>query len=198
MQQVLDDDRGISPMALHDGLMHSGLTPAELARRSGVSRALLRDYMLGAKQPSVPQLRRILRAAGLDLTVQLAPRYVPLSLARLAEELPGSHGERRWRLLQEFLRGYHEADDRAILLSEEPRPVNPEWDALLGGLAEHLVACDRLPLPAWSAAPNRFLTGWWFARATDRDARSDALATTPAAVAGRGVWVSRGWLERTA
>lgn len=154
--------------------------------------------MLGGKQPTVPQLRRILRAAGLELTLQLTPRYVPLSLAGLAEELQSSHGERRWRLLQEFLRGYREADDRAALLTEEPPPINPEWDALLGGLAEHLAARDGLPLPSWSTASIRFLPGWWFARATDRDGRSDALATTPAAVAGRGVWLGRGWLERTA
>lgn len=192
------DDRAVSSTVLRDGLLRSGLTAAQLARRAGVSRALLRDYLLGAKQPTVPQLRRILGAAGLELTLQLTPRYVPLSLARLAEELQKTDGERRWRLLQEFLRGYREADERGALLAEEPPAISPEWDALLGGLAEHLADHDGLPLPAWCTAPVRFLPGWWFARAADRDARSDALATTPAAVAGRGVWVSRGWLERTA
>jgi transcriptional regulator with XRE-family HTH domain len=47
----------------------SGLTQAELARRSGLQPSVLSAYEHGRRQPSVSALARVARAAGLDLTV---------------------------------------------------------------------------------------------------------------------------------
>jgi transcriptional regulator with XRE-family HTH domain len=49
----------------------SGLTQAELARRTGMPRSVLSAYEHGRRQPSVAALARIATAAGFDL--QLAP-----------------------------------------------------------------------------------------------------------------------------
>lgn len=63
----------LAATALTEALERSGLTQAQLAERAGVSRALVRNYLRGAHQPSVPQLDRLLRAAGQQLEVTVRP-----------------------------------------------------------------------------------------------------------------------------
>lgn len=55
--------------ARHD----AGLSQRELARRAGTSQATLSAYEAGRKSPSFDTLVRIIRAAGRDLRIQLAP-----------------------------------------------------------------------------------------------------------------------------
>jgi len=76
--------------------LQSGLTQAELARRSGLPRSVLSTYEHGHRQPSVAALARIAAAAGVEL--QLAPRAdravaehagkVLSQVLDLAEQLP--------------------------------------------------------------------------------------------------------------
>jgi transcriptional regulator with XRE-family HTH domain len=47
----------------------SGLTQAELARRSGLQSSVLSAYEHGRRQPSVSALARIARAGGLELEI---------------------------------------------------------------------------------------------------------------------------------
>jgi transcriptional regulator with XRE-family HTH domain len=47
----------------------SGLSQAELARRSGIQGSVLSAYEHGRRQPSAAALARIARSAGLELTV---------------------------------------------------------------------------------------------------------------------------------
>jgi transcriptional regulator with XRE-family HTH domain len=47
----------------------SGLTQAELARRSGLQPSVLSAYEHGRRQPSVSALARVARAAGLELEI---------------------------------------------------------------------------------------------------------------------------------
>lgn len=47
----------------------SGLSQAELARRTGIQSSVLSAYEHGRRQPSVSALARIARAAGLELAV---------------------------------------------------------------------------------------------------------------------------------
>jgi hypothetical protein len=47
----------------------SGLSQAELARRSGLQASVLSAYERGRRQPSVAAMARIARAAGLELEI---------------------------------------------------------------------------------------------------------------------------------
>lgn len=52
----------------------SGLTQAELARRSGIAAPTISAYESGRRDPSVTNLLRLLDAAGLDLALQESER----------------------------------------------------------------------------------------------------------------------------
>lgn len=60
----------------------SGLSQAELARRAGMGRSLVSDYVRGVKEPGLSQLQRMAGAAGLDAQVVLSSR-----IAHAAERL---------------------------------------------------------------------------------------------------------------
>jgi transcriptional regulator with XRE-family HTH domain len=51
----------------------SGLSQRELSRRAGVSRTTVVEIESGARDPGVDTLRAVLRGAGMDLDVRLAP-----------------------------------------------------------------------------------------------------------------------------
>jgi DNA-binding phage protein len=58
---------------LQEAQRRSGLTPSAWATKAGMSRALLHNYLRGRHQPSLPQLDRLLRAAGQELRVDVRP-----------------------------------------------------------------------------------------------------------------------------
>ena len=51
----------------------AGLTQAALAARAGVSQPVIAAYERGRREPSVPMLAKLVRAAGFDLDVALVP-----------------------------------------------------------------------------------------------------------------------------
>ena len=51
----------------------AGLTQAELAARAGVPASMISAYECDRRQPTLATLLRLLRAAGFDLRLQLAP-----------------------------------------------------------------------------------------------------------------------------
>jgi hypothetical protein len=123
------------------------------------------------------------------------PSYRPASLNDLARWLTGANENERWRMVAEFLEEYrHEpAGQRLALLSEEPALTgDTNWDAFLGGLAEHLAAKDRHAPPDWSEA--RILPRFWFPFNTAA-ARVDAFVHAPAAFRRRGVFIAASELE---
>lgn len=61
-----------------DLLDQSGLTKSGLAGASGVSRALLDEYLKGARQPSLGQVARLAAAAGVDLEISVRPKPKPV------------------------------------------------------------------------------------------------------------------------
>jgi transcriptional regulator with XRE-family HTH domain len=64
---VLDADQKAAGDLLAQIRRTTGLSQAELARRSGMDRSVLNAYEHGRRQPSVAALTRIARAAGLEL-----------------------------------------------------------------------------------------------------------------------------------
>lgn len=196
-----DAERRIAASTLEEAMYRAEVSASGLAARAGVSRALVRDYLRGAKQPSVAQLARLVRSLGLEPVVDLVPAYRAMTLRGLGDHLVDDVDEtRRWRLLQEFLRGYGEEGGAAqeTLIAERPPLVDPRWDALLGGVAEHLAFHGRMPVPAWALTPDRFLDRWWFPGAVDAEGRTWRMMSAPAALAARGVWLDRAALARAA
>jgi len=67
--------------AIEEILQRSGLTKSELSARSGVSRALLDDYLKGRRRPAVAQLERLGTAAGLRMDITWRPLAEPDGIA---------------------------------------------------------------------------------------------------------------------
>ncbi|MDQ2846497.1 MAG: helix-turn-helix transcriptional regulator [Actinomycetota bacterium] len=65
--------------AIRDLVEESGLRKSDVCRRSGVSRALLDDYLAGRKEPSLRQLKRVADALDLRLEIRIGPRVRPIS-----------------------------------------------------------------------------------------------------------------------
>lgn len=53
--------------------LKAGVTQAELARRAGVPTTMVSAYERGRRQPTLATLQRLLRAAGYELRMHLAP-----------------------------------------------------------------------------------------------------------------------------
>jgi transcriptional regulator with XRE-family HTH domain len=64
----------------------AGLTQAELARRAGTSQPVISAYEHGRRDPSIETLRRLLRAAGAELELAIAPRRPELPAATDVDE----------------------------------------------------------------------------------------------------------------
>ncbi len=54
-----------------DARRRASLTQVELARRSGVAKSVISAYESGSRQPSLPTLKRLVTATGLQLSVSL-------------------------------------------------------------------------------------------------------------------------------
>lgn len=119
-----------------------------------------------------------------------APRYEPMTLARLSTLLADAEGPLRWRFLAEFLEefSWETPVERLRLLTDIPSATGDErWDALLAALAEHLAARDGRGAPEWVGF--RPLKRLWFPFNTPA-ARADAIVHAPAAFRSRGVYLS--------
>lgn len=90
-----------------------------------------------------------------------------------------------------------------VPVSERPslvtdRPVDLADDvaqAYLGALAEHTCAAAGVAAPAWATKPDRFLDRLWFGTDTP-GLEAWCLVESPAAFRRRGLFITRGRLER--
>ena len=72
MVAVSNHSEAVAAELIRELRRDSGLTQAELARRTGLQRSVLSAYEHGHRQPSVAALARIAAAAGVEL--RLEPR----------------------------------------------------------------------------------------------------------------------------
>jgi hypothetical protein len=86
--------------------------------------------------------------------------------------------------------------EQPALVSDRPADVADEVaQAYLGALAEHSCAAAGVAAPVWALAPDRFLDRVWFG--TDRAGlEAWCLVESPAAFRRRGLFVTRGRLQR--
>ncbi len=87
-------------------------------------------------------------------------------------------------------------DLRQRAIEARPAPTgDAAADAFLGALAEHLAAAHDLTRPAWAVEPGRFLDRFWFVSDVP-GFRALAIAQSPAAFRRRGIFISKGALQR--
>jgi hypothetical protein len=86
--------------------------------------------------------------------------------------------------------------DRVALVAERPVTVSDDVaQAYLGALAEHTCSAIGAGPPSWAIEADRFLPRMWFG--TDRPGlEAWCLVESPAAFRRRGLFVTRGRLER--
>lgn len=104
---------------LADARARARLTQAELARRANTTQSAVSAYESGARTPSVPTLRRLLQAAGLDLsTIPVVP-----SLRTLLDEhhdeitrIAAHRGARNVRVFGSVARGEEDTTSDIDLL----------------------------------------------------------------------------------
>ncbi len=113
--------------------------------------------------------------------------HVAVEIGRcLAASPPDRHESFRW--VTGFIADFDRAPAPEMVAEEPGSTADPRWDALLAATAEHVCYHHGLPVPAWSAAPGRFLERWWFV-SPYRSVHASAMVATPAAFANRGVFL---------
>lgn len=88
---------------IREARRRAGLSQVELGRRAGVTQSVVSAYESGARQPSLPTLERLVRAAGsdLDITVHQHRRRT-----RADDETPGQKLLRHRRTVKDILGRY--------------------------------------------------------------------------------------------
>ena len=201
---MLLSDRSTLVVMMRDDLrsvrQRQGYTLRELAALAGTSAATLHAYEHGHKWPGWPTFERIVRAAGFQPVIELvrAPGPASYPVAALVDDIRGAVDADRLRLVVEFVDRWNEtADDcRTALVHDDPGQCGDRrWDALVGGLVEHLAWHSGLRAPGWVGDASRFLeTRWW---PVDLPiVRIWAMSSASASLARRGVMLSREDLER--
>lgn len=171
----------------------AGLTQAQLGDLAGTSQSAIAAYEAGDREPTVPVLQRMVRAAGHLLKVETEADPTLFRLSDLAGAIANTDAEsRRMRLVFEFLRGAAEdGHPLRLLVAAEPGPTGDvRFDALLGAIAEDLCVHAGVVPPAWVHDAGRFLIRpWWVADLPS--ARANALVHAPASYRRRGVMIDR-------
>jgi transcriptional regulator with XRE-family HTH domain len=182
----------------------SGLTQAELARRSGTSQPTLATYESGRAVPRLDTLARLFKHSGHELVLSLTPqvRRGAVSIRQVAEEIhsivteEGTSGA--WRRLLDFVddfRGSSTAGQRWLVEEAAPLSGDARFDAAIAGIVDLLCTEVHIDPPAWTGQPQRFSEPWWFVSGL-RNFEAMAMRDTPVALARHGVFVNEGAFDR--
>lgn len=170
----------------------AGLSLRRLAARARTSAATLSRYESGKIDPTVGTLNRILEACTRRTRRWASLAALGVALGSRSRDEP----DEIWRLVGEFLDDDKGADDEefASSLLDPPLPTGKQWaDALVSAVGEFLSVERRMAPPPWIQAPIEVVP-WWFV-AGDRFAPR-ALVESPPSFARRGIFITRGALER--
>ncbi len=96
----------------------------------------------------------------------------------------------RLRLVRQFLMDASRGDVAAMVAQPPMTSGSLQWDALLAGIAEFAAHQAKVPVPQWTSTEDKFLSTWWFLMPF-KSLHGIAMAETPAALANRGVFLSR-------
>ena len=97
----------------------------------------------------------------------------------------------RMRIVLDFIDGCNDMSicDRQALIDDEPQPFDPNWDAFLAALADHVAFEGALRQPRWAEGEGRFLAAFWFPVDLP-SVRPEALATSPATFMRHGILIT--------
>ena len=172
----------------------SGLTQAQMAKIAKTTQSAIAAYEAGRREPTVPVLQRMLEATGHNLVIAFEADeniYRIADLARDIRKTPAKNGERRLRLVFEFLRDVNESQQLSLRFAVEPMATGDRrLDALLAAITEDSCVRGGVAPPSWVFANKRFLDeAWWVSNL--KSARAQALVNTPASFRRRGVMIDR-------
>jgi transcriptional regulator with XRE-family HTH domain len=172
----------------------SGLTQAQMARIAKTTQSAIAAYEAGRREPTVPVLQRMLEATGHNLVIAFEADeniYRIADLARDIRKTPAKNGERRLRLVFEFLRDVNESQQLSLRFAVEPMATGDRrLDALLAAITEDSCVRGGVAPPSWVFANKRFLDeAWWVSNL--KSARVQALVNAPASFRRRGVMIDR-------
>ena len=172
----------------------SGLTQAQMAKIAKTTQSAIAAYEAGRREPTVPVLQRMLEATGHNLVIAFEADeniYRIADLARDIRKTPAKNGERRLRLVFEFLRDVSESQQLSLRFAVEPMATGDRrFDALLAAITEDSCVRGGVAPPSWVFANKRFLDeAWWVSNL--KSARAQALVNTPASFRLRGVMIDR-------
>lgn len=184
------------PALLREVRREAGLSVRALGKKAGVSPSTISRIEAGRMDPTVGMLTHLLESAGRGLDLVIPETGVP----RLKELSDAWEGSARvdWTRLRAFLDYLALHPDRiGGAIRDAPQPSGSALlDNLLAGIAETLADEQSMARPAWTSqvAP---LADAWTTPGTPRSQRA-ARATTPAALAARGLTLARTslWRER--
>ena len=182
---------------LKDARRAAGLSQQQLAELAKTSQSAIAAYEAGRREPTVPVLDRMVRAAGHELILGTQPDPRLFRLTDVAGEIAATIDEqRRLRLVLEFLRGAADDGHRLLLLvtAEPPSTGDRRYDAMLAAVAEDLCLRVGERPPAWSQSADRVLDGFWWVSELP-SARTRALVHSPASYRRRGIMIDRADLE---
>lgn len=149
---------------LREARRRSGLTQVELARRAGVAQSVISAYESGRRQPALPTLAVLVRAAGLDLavTVRKPPdrtRALTGPVGQIVRQrrrelvrAAARHGAVNLRVFGSVARGTDRPDSDADLLVDLPVSVGllglgrlqADLESILGGVRVDLIPAQDL------------------------------------------------------
>jgi transcriptional regulator with XRE-family HTH domain len=131
----------------------SGLTQAELVRRSGIDKSTVSLIESGQRNPSVEKLDHLLRSTGHRVGVYPTSRSGSVEAGDIISQWVAVGDEEA--ALRSFLR-YSDnlaataGVDRVVLAAVEPLLTGSAvWDAALAAVTEYWLQQDRLPMPTW-------------------------------------------------
>ena len=156
-----------------------------MARLTGWSRDRVRRQLARHRKPAGEDV------VDVTITANVLANYVPALRAESDEA---------WRariVLHDFGMVWQHAGAaaREVLVTEEPEPFDPRWDAFLAAYVEFLCHHAELPAPQWVFDPRRHLGEFWFPGPRFPRERAAVILTTPAAFEAHGIWFPARELE---
>lgn len=171
--------------------------PGSTALSTWLSRATISAYEAGTKEPALSTLDRLAAAMGAAVVVELrqipAPYDSMVGVASHLAQTAGRDGDKNYaiRVCADFLTWARGATPGqvAIAVAEPAGPTGDErFDALVAGVAEMACLAVEIAPPGWVCSRSESLRPWWFA-VEQESLWPYLIAHTPAALAGRGVFV---------